>query len=230
MNTLKETHYLGQLTKLKKFGTIEEFISTFEFIPIYTECMSDTFFKEFFIIGLKERIHAQVLMAHPTSWLEASQRAQEAQKVANAQIKKTLFPHPHPTISPPTNLSSSSPPLKIHKLTCTEILLCQLKGLYYNYVDKYFHRHTCKESKHFMAILEENLDDEVEVIPPNTLPPPVEDIPPSTSQDVEKQISMYGLTGISAPQTLKLIGYIKHCKFIILIGNGSTHNRSFIDV
>jgi hypothetical protein len=32
------------------------------------------------------------------------------------------------------------------------------------------------------------------------------------------------LTGFSAPQTLKLIGYIKHQKVIILIDSGSTHN------
>jgi len=32
------------------------------------------------------------------------------------------------------------------------------------------------------------------------------------------------LTGFFAPQTLKLIGYIKHRKVIILVDSGSTHN------
>jgi hypothetical protein len=41
---------------------------------------------------------------------------------------------------------------------------------------------------------------------------------------VEPQISLHALTGISSPQTLKLIGYIKHHKVIILIDNNNTHN------
>jgi hypothetical protein len=74
--------------------------------------MSDIFFKEFFISGLKEEIHAQVLMAHPTTWLEASQRAQEAQKVVNAQIKKTPIYSPSPShyFSPYQSLSILSTP------------------------------------------------------------------------------------------------------------------------
>jgi hypothetical protein len=46
------------------------------------------FLRECFISGFKKEIHAQVLMAHPTIWLEASQRPQESQKVVDAQIKK----------------------------------------------------------------------------------------------------------------------------------------------
>jgi len=40
-------------------------------------------------------------MAHSTTWLEASQRVWESQKIMYAKIKKSPFiPHPHPTISP----------------------------------------------------------------------------------------------------------------------------------
>jgi hypothetical protein len=41
---------------------------------------------------------------------------------------------------------------------------------------------------------------------------------------VEPIISLNALTGFSTPQTLKLIGYIKHRKVIILVDSGSTHN------
>jgi hypothetical protein len=37
-------------------------------------------------------------------------------------------------------------------------------------------------------------------------------------------ISLNSLNGFSAPQTLKLIGYIKNRKVIILVDSGSTHN------
>jgi hypothetical protein len=48
--------------------------------------------------------------------------------------------------------------------------------------------------------------------------------PPSDPPEVEPTISLNSLIGFSAPQTLKLIGYIKHRKVIILVDGGSTHN------
>jgi hypothetical protein len=81
---------------------VEFSISTFEQLAIHTKGMSNTFFKECFISGLIEEIHAQVLMPHPTTWLESSKRTWEAQKVVISQIKKTPFIlYPHPTIMPP---------------------------------------------------------------------------------------------------------------------------------
>jgi hypothetical protein len=41
---------------------------------------------------------------------------------------------------------------------------------------------------------------------------------------VESQIFLHTLNGILSPQKLKLIGYIKHHKFIILIDKGNSHN------
>jgi hypothetical protein len=48
--------------------------------------------------------------------------------------------------------------------------------------------------------------------------------PPSNSNEVEPVILLNDLTGFSSLQTLKLIGYIKHKKVIILVDSGSTHN------
>jgi hypothetical protein len=55
-------------------------------------------------------------------------------------------------------------------------------------------------------------------------PEPTDITPPSDPPEVEPVISLNALTGFSTPQTLKLIGYIKHRKVIILVDNGSTHN------
>jgi hypothetical protein len=59
------TNHLGRLTKLKQSGTFEDFITTFERLDFQTECMSDSFFRECFISGLKDEIRAHVLMAQP---------------------------------------------------------------------------------------------------------------------------------------------------------------------
>ena len=48
--------------------------------------------------------------------------------------------------------------------------------------------------------------------------------PPSNPPEVEPVISLNSLIGFSTTQTLKLIGYIKHQKVIILIHIGNTHN------
>jgi hypothetical protein len=53
---------------------------------------------------------------------------------------------------------------------------------------------------------------------------PTDMTPPSDPPEVEPVISINSLSGFSAPQNLKLIGYIKHSKFIILVDSGSTHN------
>jgi hypothetical protein len=86
----------------------------------------------------------------------------------------------------------------------------QLKGLCYNCDDKYFPGHKCKEQNLFMAISEDIQEDDDET------PPVLESLeifeinPPSNPPEVEPIISLNALTGFSTPQTLKLIGYIKH--------------------
>jgi hypothetical protein len=59
------TNHLGRLTMLKQLGTVEDFIVSFERLAFRTEGMSDAFFRECFIIGLKDEIRAHVLMARP---------------------------------------------------------------------------------------------------------------------------------------------------------------------
>jgi hypothetical protein len=100
----------------------------------------------------------------------------------------------------------------------------QLKGLCYNFDDKYFPGHKCKKQILFMAISEDVLEDDVEASLMAKSPEPTDMIPPSNPTEVEPTISMNSLTGLSSPQTLNLIGYIKHWKVIILVGSGSTHN------
>ena len=100
----------------------------------------------------------------------------------------------------------------------------QLKGLCYNFDDKYFPENKCKEDNIFMAISKDVFEEEVDSSSVPELPP-LEDLPPSfVLPIVEPLISLNALTSFSTPQTLKLIGYIKNHKIIILVDNGSTNN------
>jgi len=211
-----DINHLGRLTKLKQFGTVED---SFERLTFRTEGMSDAFFRECFISGLKDEICAHVLMARPQSWVDATKRVKEAQHVVSSQnIKPSFIPHIKPVTPTP------STPLKIQKLTRAEMAERQLKGLCYNCDDKYFLRHKCKEQNLFMAISEDVSEEDVEAPLVFVSPGPTDITPPSNPPKVESVISLNDLTGFSAPQTLKLIGYIKHMKVIILVDSGSTHN------
>jgi hypothetical protein len=99
----------------------------------------------------------------------------------------------------------------------------QLKGLCYNCGEKYFREHKCKEHKLFMVISEDVSDEYVDV--PHVEEPPQEDdhILLSDPPEVELLISFNTLTSFFSPQTLKLICYIKHMKFIILVDSGNTY-------
>jgi hypothetical protein len=104
------------------------------------------------------------------------------------------------------------------------MVACQLKGLCYNCDEKYFPGHKYKEQNIFMAISEDISEEDVENPLVSNSTKTTDITPPSDPPEVEPVISLNSLTGFSAPQTLKLIGYIKHQKVIILVDSGSTHN------
>ena len=77
--------------------------------------MSDAFFWECFISGLKDEIQTHVLMARPESWVEATKRDKEAQQVVSSQNRKpSSIPHPKPVN--PTTPSASLNIHIIHKI------------------------------------------------------------------------------------------------------------------
>jgi hypothetical protein len=159
-------------------------------------------------------------MARPESWVEATKRDKEAQQVVSSQnCKPSFIPHPKPI-----NPTTPSTPLKIQKLTRAEMAECQLKGLCYNCDDKYFLGHKCKEQNIFMAISEEISEKDEETPSMSESPESTDITPPSDPPEVDPVISLNALTSFSTPQTLKLIGYIKHWKVIILFDSGNTHN------
>jgi hypothetical protein len=75
-----------------------------------------------------------------------------------------------------------------------------------------------------MAISEDISEEDVETPLVSESPKITNITPPLDPPEVEPVISLNALTDFSTPQTLKLIGYIKHQKVIILVDSGSTHN------
>jgi hypothetical protein len=75
-----------------------------------------------------------------------------------------------------------------------------------------------------MPISEDVSEEDVEAPLVSVSPEPTDITPPSDPPEVESIISLNALTGFSAPQTLKIISYIKHRKVIILVDSDNTHN------
>jgi hypothetical protein len=76
-----DTNHLVRLTKLKQSGAVEDFIVAFERLAFRTEGMTDALFRECFISGLNEEIQAHVLMARPTTWVEATKKLKKHNKL-----------------------------------------------------------------------------------------------------------------------------------------------------
>jgi hypothetical protein len=76
---------------------------------------------------------------------------------------------------------------------------CQLKGLCYNYDDKYFSSHKCKEQNIFMDISEDISEENVETPLVSESPETIDITPSSDPPEVEPVISLNALTGFSAP-------------------------------
>jgi len=105
-------------------------------------------------------------MTHPQTWLEATQRSKESQQVVLSQNHKPSFPLCPHSSTPPTHPT----PLKINKSTQEEMVERQLKCLCYNWDEKYFMWHKCKQNKLFMSISKDFFEDEIEVSHATELP------------------------------------------------------------
>jgi hypothetical protein len=77
---------------------MEDFIVSFEHLAFRTKGMTNDFFRECFISGIKDAIRAHIIMALPQIWLEANKCAKDEKQVILAQIQKPIF---FLTINPP---------------------------------------------------------------------------------------------------------------------------------
>lgn len=222
----RESHFLGRLTKLKQTGSMTDFITAFEQLAIRTEGLSNEFYLECFISGLKDTIKAHVCMHHLATWLQACHLAKEAETILQAQPLRTAVPN-RPC---PGATSAQTQTLKVQKVSPAEMAERHKQGLCYYCDDKYSSSHKCREQKFFQidgsatTSAEDNMSSEAidseDTQPTSPIPDPVT----SPVEAKEPIISLHALAGISAPQALKIKGYIKHRPIVVLIDSDSTLN------
>jgi hypothetical protein len=122
----------------------------------------------------------------------------------------------NPIIYRENNAPSSKTPQPT-RLTPQQLEERKEKGLCFNCDNKYSKGHKCSEKKLFYIDYEEEEEEEQE-------PSQYENVEEISSKELIPMISCNALARISTPQTLKIEGYIKKKKVIVLIDFGSTHN------
>lgn len=215
---------VGQLTKLKQWGSVKLYQEKFEELANKTSGLSEEFFISCFVSGLKEEIRGGVQMFRPKSISEAMGLARLQEDTFEALNKKNrVSTKPYiPPLTPSPRLPETGPKLtetgtSIRKMTQRDFDDRRAKGLCFGCDEKYFRGHVCKKKQIFMLEAEEE-----------------EEIFEDTQQELlqgdtqeEFQISLHALSGIQSYRTMRIIGQIKKKMLHILIDSGSTHN--FLD-
>ncbi|XP_027337502.1 uncharacterized protein LOC113851229 [Abrus precatorius] len=187
--------------------------------------------------GLSPEIKREVLALQPLTFTQAA---------ALAKLQEDKFHDLHKgsrnhfSFSPPSFSSTPSPlpstgrplpPLlptpprtNYKKLTHEEMLSRREKGLCYNCDEKFHPGHKCK-ARFFLLVAEATDDDTT--FPSTSLVDPDPDPLPSETEPTElssAQISFNALSGLPAPEALRLLGLISKKQVTILVDGGSTHN------
>ena len=123
----QESSFLGRLTKLRQTGTVDEYITAFEALAFRTWGLSDVFYTECFISGLKEAIKAQVLLHHPPTWTEACKVARNVERALAAQYSRPTFS----AKGHPPQAHNMTQTLKVQNVSPAEMAERRKQGLCY---------------------------------------------------------------------------------------------------
>ena len=136
----QESSFLGRLTKLRQTGIVDEYITAFEALAFRTWGLSDVFYTECFISGLKEAIKAQVLLHHPPTWTEACNVARNVERALAAQYSRPNFS----AKGRPPQAHNTTQTLKVQKVSPAKMAERRKQGLCYYCDEKYSPGHKCK--------------------------------------------------------------------------------------
>jgi len=214
----QEDSFLGRLTKLRQTGTVDEYITAFEALAFRIWGLTDAFYTECFISGLKEAIKAQVLLHHPPTWTEACKVARSVERALAAQHSCPNFP----AKGCPPQAHNTTQTVKVQKVSPAEMAERRKQGLCYYCDGKYSPGHKRKEPKFFQ--IDATDYNSTEEDPPIEEEEALEEDNQKENVSDEPVILLHALAGISSPQTLKIWGFLKHRPVVVLIDSGSTHN------
>jgi hypothetical protein len=209
-DTRRNTFFI-QLINLKQKGSVTENIENFKRFNIKVKNIPNEHLIDVFIGTLKDNIQHEVLLWEPKSLENAFRMARNVEsKNMSMNTRRT-----NPNIYRENNAPSSKTPQPT-RLTPQKLEQRKAKGLCFNCDSKYIKGHKCGDKKLFYIDCEEEEEEEE--------PSQDENVEEISSEELTPTISCNALAGITTPQTLKIEGYIKKKRVIVLIDSGSTHN------
>jgi hypothetical protein len=202
--------FFSQLINLKQKGLVTEHIENFQRLNIKVTDIPDEHLIDVFKGTLKDNIQHEVLLWEPKSLENAFKVARNVESKNMAMATRRSNPNIYRENNSP---SYKTPQPK--SLTPQQLEERKEKGLCFNCDSKYNKGHKCGEKKLFYIDCEEEEEQE---------PSQHEKVEAISSEELTPTISCNALARISTPQALKIEGYIKKKKVIVLIDSSSTHN------
>ncbi|KAL5709495.1 hypothetical protein ACHQM5_020179 [Ranunculus cassubicifolius] len=241
---------VGEFNRLTQTSTLQKYLEKFEelypLMLLKNKGLTESFFVDSFVSGLKEEIRHTVLMFRPTTLnhaislarlQEATMESMDKPKRGNYTPFRSSSSYSTPLVSRSSTYTNTSSPgvvkttehvvseipvyknagiPPIKRLTPSEMQARREKGLCFNCDEVYVLGHKCKSKQLCLMI-----DDEEEVTTP------VISGSEALTTLEEVAISLQALSGSNSFQTLQLQGKVKKQTITMLIDSGSTHN--FLD-
>jgi hypothetical protein len=208
----RSNNFFSQLINLKQKGSVTKKIENFQRLNIKVTDIPDEHLIDVFIGTLRDNIQHEVRLWETKSLENAFRVARNVESRNMAMATRRT----NPNIYRENNAPSSKTPQPT-RLTPQQLEERKEKGLCFNCDIKYSKGLKCGENKLFYIDCEEEEEQEQE-------PSQDENVEAISSEELTPTISCNALVGIRTPQTLKIEGYIKNKKVIVLIDSGSTHN------
>jgi len=231
--------------KHRQTTTVTKYTTQFEALFNRLQGILDKNRLSCFLSGLKNEIRLPLRLLNPITLATAfsltklqeyilSTRRSSRPTTASYNFNKSLSWTSPGSSSTPASTSSlplqrSTSTFPIQKLSPAQMKERQDKGLCYNYDEKWNFPHKCKSPKLYLMHGGESFTDEKleELSCDDSVDGSDPQANPIVTEVTNPEISLHAIAGIVNPNTMRLIGWIKHQRVVVLFDSCSTHN--FLD-